>query len=144
MRFAKRKITHDVLIKIQRTRVYFLFSLAADSSIPYAITFKMYVTPSLSYSTDQSKVKFCYLFVIYLTAYAIYDRTRQIIRYRATATLRRPQIKQYTASKKVGVTKPTGTSYNFDKVWSGMVNPTAVSENNSSSISFRFLKGLTI
>ena len=26
-------------------------------------------------------------------------RTRQIIRYRATATLRRPQIKQYTASK---------------------------------------------
>ena len=27
------------------------------------------------------------------------SRTRQIIRYRATATLRRPQIKQYTASK---------------------------------------------
>ena len=30
-------------------------------------------------------------------------RTRQIIRYRATATLRRPQIKRYTASNEVGV-----------------------------------------
>ena len=40
-------------------------------------------------------------------------RTRQIIRYRATATLRRPQIKQYTASN-AGATKPTGTSYYFD------------------------------
>ena len=29
-------------------------------------------------------------------------RTRQIIRYRATATLRRPQIKQYTASNEGG------------------------------------------
>ena len=31
-----------------------------------------------------------------------------------------PQIKQYTAAKEGGGgTKPTGTSYNFDKVWSG-------------------------
>ena len=42
-------------------------------------------------------------------------RTRQIIRYRATVTLRRPQIKQYTASNE-GDTKPTGTSNNLDKV----------------------------
>ena len=47
-------------------------------------------------------------------------RTRQIIRYRATATLRRLQIKQYTASNEGGGdTKPTGTSQNFDKVCSG-------------------------
>ena len=46
---------------------------------------------------------------------------RQIIRYRATATIRRPQTKQYTASNEGGgvVTKPTGKSYNIDKVWSG-------------------------
>ena len=30
---------------------------------------------------------------------SIFKRTRQIIRYRATATLRRPQNKQYSASK---------------------------------------------
>ena len=42
-------------------------------------------------------------------------RTRQIIRYRATATLPRPQNKQYSASKwGGGVTKPTGSSYNFE------------------------------
>ena len=47
-------------------------------------------------------------------------RTRQIIRYRATATLWRPQIKQYTVSKeRGGGTKPTGTSYNLDKEGSG-------------------------
>ena len=47
--------------------------------------------------------------------------TRQIIRYRATVTLRRPQIKQYTTSKDGGgVTKPTGAAYNFDKVLNGV------------------------
>ena len=35
----------------------------------------------------------------YLRVFGFYSRTRQIIRYRATATLRRPQIKQYTTSK---------------------------------------------
>ena len=42
----------------------------------------------------------------------------KIIGYRATATLRRPKIKQYTAEKEVRGTKPTLTtaSYNFDKV----------------------------
>ena len=49
----------------------------------------------------------------------ICERTRQIIRYRATATLRRPKMKQYTALKWGGFIKPTGTSYNFDKVSSG-------------------------
>ena len=45
-------------------------------------------------------------------------RTKQIIRYRATTTRRRPQIKQYIASNE-GATKLTVTSYNLDKVWSG-------------------------
>ena len=36
-----------------------------------------------------------------------------------------------TLPQKKGDTKPTGTSYNLDKVWSGA--PTYVSENNSSS-----------
>ena len=44
--------------------------------------------------------------------------TRQIIRYRATATLRRPQ-KSNIQPQNRGVTKPTGTSNNFDKVWGG-------------------------
>ena len=46
-------------------------------------------------------------------------RTTQIIRYRATATLRRPQISNTQPQNKGGFTKSTGTSYNFDKVWSG-------------------------
>ena len=65
----------------------------------------------------------------------IRTRTRQIILYRATATLLRPQIKEYKALK-LGerVTKPTGTSYNFDNLWKyEAVHPMAVSENNSSS-----------
>ena len=47
----------------------------------------------------------------------IHKWRRQIIRYRATTTLRRPQMKQYTVSNGGGgvVTKPTGTSYEFDK-----------------------------
>ena len=50
-----------------------------------------------------------------------FARTRQIILYRATTTIRRAQIKQYTTSKEEGATKPIGISYNFDKVWSGAV-----------------------
>ena len=46
---------------------------------------------------------------------------------RATATLGRPQTKQYTGG---GGTKPTGTSFIFDKVLSGA--PDGHSENNSS------------
>ena len=46
------------------------------------------------------------------------NRTRQTIRYRTAATLRRAHIKQYRASNEVGATKPTRTSYNLDKVWS--------------------------
>ena len=42
--------------------------------------------------------------------------TRQIIRHRATATLRRPQKSNIQPQNGGGVTKPTGTSYNFDKV----------------------------
>ena len=47
---------------------------------------------------------------------------QDIIRNRATATLRRPQIKQYIASNEEaggGGAKPTRTSYNFDEAWSG-------------------------
>ena len=54
-----------------------------------------------------------------------FTRTRQIIRYRATATLRRLQIKQYAASNEArrgGVTKPSGTSDNYDKVRSGSLD----------------------
>ena len=44
--------------------------------------------------------------------------TRQIIRYRASASLWRPL---YTASDEGGgAIKQTGTSYNFDKVWSSV------------------------
>ena len=45
-------------------------------------------------------------------------RTRQIIRYRAKATLQRPLIRQYTSSNE-WATKPKGWSYNSDKVWNG-------------------------
>ena len=47
--------------------------------------------------------------------YSYFSWTRQIIRYRATATLRRPKIKQCIASKGEGGTEPTGTSYNLTK-----------------------------
>ena len=50
--------------------------------------------------------------IIFYNWYAI--RTRHIIRYRATATLWRPQIKKYTTT-----TNPTGTSSNIDAVWGG-------------------------
>ena len=51
----------------------------------------------------------------YLKQFWIFQR--QIIRYRATATLRRPKINQYTASKEGKVTNQTGKLYNFDKVY---------------------------
>ena len=60
-----------------------------------------------------------------------YFGTRQIIRYRATATLRRPQIKQYTISNERGLQNQREhhiilTNYET-------THPTAVSENYSSS-----------
>ena len=55
--------------------------------------------------------------ILYLKGPAyVFQRQRQLIRYRATATCRRQQIKQYTASKDGGVTTPTISSYDFDKV----------------------------
>ena len=39
------------------------------------------------------------VFVYKIMYFEFLDRTRQIIRYRATATLGRPQNKQYSASK---------------------------------------------
>ena len=53
-------------------------------------------------------------------------RTRQAIRYRVVTTLRQSQIQQCTASNE-GATKPTRTSFNFDKVW--RVHLMAVTEN---------------
>ena len=48
-----------------------------------------------------------------------FTRTREIVRYRATSTLQRPQIKQNTVSNEGrGVTKPTGTSKHSEKVCS--------------------------
>ena len=64
---------------------------------------------------------------------SIVRRTRQIIRYRATTTLRWLQIKQYTASNKEGVYKTNGNILKFDYVNYVTVYPTAVSENYSSS-----------
>ena len=56
---------------------------------------------------------------------------RQIIRYRATATLRRPHIYSNTMHQKTGGRKPTGTSHNLEKVWRGA--PDVCFGNNSSS-----------
>ena len=39
------------------------------------------------------------LFITTILDFSHFERTRQIIRYRATATLRRPQLKRHTASK---------------------------------------------
>ena len=66
-------------------------------------------------------------------------RTRQIIRYQATATLRRQQIKQYTASNERGggVTKTNRTTLNWIKYVT--VHPTVVSENYTSSGMLRIL-----
>ena len=54
----------------------------------------------------------CFIISMYIVS-----KTRQIIRYRETATVRRPQIKQYTASNEGG-----GGLQNKDKVWSGAPN----------------------
>ena len=62
-------------------------------------------------------------------------RWRKIIRCRVTANLQRPQIKQYTVSNEGGgvFTKPTGTGYDINLTKYEAVNPTAVSDNYSSS-----------
>ena len=56
----------------------------------------------------------------HLSRFPLYMKTRQIIRYRATATLRRPLIKQYTLSKtskrrniNIGTKPCRQLSYNF-------------------------------
>ena len=59
-------------------------------------------------------------------------RTRQIIRYPATATLRRQQNKQYSASNR-GVGVQTQQEHHTILTKYEAVHPTAVSENNSSS-----------
>ena len=60
--------------------------------------------------------------------------TRQIIRYRATATLRRPQMKQYTASNGGGgFTKVEKVEHDIILTKYEAVPPTDVSENNSLS-----------
>ena len=59
-------------------------------------------------------------------------RTRQIIRYRATATLRQPQIKQYSTTKEGGGL-PMQRQHHIILTKSEAVNPMVVSENNSSS-----------
>ena len=104
-------------------------------------------------SSKREVVGSIFNFVI-LAFFACLTRTRQIIRFRATATLRRPHIKQYTVSNEGGgATKPTGTSYmtnmkryfyldvytilnrNELTIWTicakyEAMHPTVVSENN--------------
>ena len=58
-----------------------------------------------------------------------FTRTRQIIRYRATATPRRLQTKQCTAANEGGY-KTNGNILKFEKYVA--VYPTAISQNNSS------------
>ena len=58
--------------------------------------------------------------------------TRQIIQYRATATLWRLQNKQYSASKEGGGVQNQQEHHIFLTTYEA-VHPTAVSENNSSS-----------
>ena len=59
------------------------------------------------------------------------DRTRQIIRYRATATLRQPHRKQYTDSTTGGGGYKSNVKIIFAEYEA--VHPMVVSENNSSS-----------
>ena len=64
------------------------------------ITFGKQLKEILFKMTETSKFLNILKSAVQCTPYCVYERgTRQIIRYRATATLRRPQIKQYTASK---------------------------------------------
>ena len=59
-------------------------------------------------------------------------RTRQIIRYQATVTLRRPRIKQYaTSNEGGGVQNQREHHIILILTKYGVVHPTAVSENNS-------------
>ena len=60
-----------------------------------------------------------------------FRRTRQIIRYRATATFRRPQIKQNTASKQGGGLENQREHHIILTKYEA-VHPTAISENYSS------------
>ena len=71
-------------------------------------------------------------FIVRYVVQTVSMRTRQIIRYRATATLRRPQIKQYTASNKGG-----GVQHQWE-------HPTAVSEKYFSSGILKILKKVQI
>ena len=59
-----------------------------------------------------------------------FERTRQIIRYRATATIKRPQINQYIASNKGAGLQTWEHHIIFTKYEA--VHPMALSENNSS------------
>ena len=76
-----------------------------------------------------------------------YKRTRQIIRYRETATLRRPQIKQYTDSKDEGGVQ-TQRKHHIILTKYEAVHRTGVSENNSSSevltMGIKLLKNLRL
>ena len=59
-------------------------------------------------------------------------RKRQIIRYRATVTLRRPQIKHHNPSNEMGRVQ-SQREHHIILTKCEVVHPTAVSENNSSS-----------
>ena len=71
--------------------------------------------------------------LVLLTSAYSWERTRQIIRYRATATPRRPQIKQCTASKKEGGGLQNQREHHIILTKYEAVHQTAVTENNSSS-----------
>ena len=102
------------------------------------IQIEMLHNMSLRYSknytkNNQNTYKLAFIFSISMhlvTLFWMSLRTRQIGRFRATATLRWPQTKQCTVSNEVG-TKPAGISYNFDNDWNGDL--TSVSENKFSS-----------
>ena len=68
----------------------------------------------------------------YETLSAFYSRTRQIIRYQSTATLRRPKIKQYTASNEGGGLQ-NQRQHHIILTKYVVVHPMAFSENYSLS-----------
>ena len=72
------------------------------------------------------------LYVVVLEYFATSIRTRQIIRYRATANLQRPQIKHNTASKWGGGVQNQRRHHIILTKYIA-VHPTAVSENKSCS-----------
>ena len=67
------------------SKVLFVFFIHVES-ISLLLDFKILMHPWMQYLEKNGS----------------FSRTRQIIRYRETATLRRPQIKQNTASKEQG------------------------------------------